>query len=314
MVFIRYHLTKKNTLLFQGFYPFDNPKGYELVAQMNGQPYKMDITINEGNEVRRRYIAAHKSVSKEYVGEIELPADLKQVKSLKLVCVLGDTESVVYKATGRDLEKLKKGYEYNLERAAVTDDKIQILGWAIGNVPEEFHLYDGNTEIPISVKRMFRKDVYGVYPELTEKCDSGLEIVFDKGNYKKLRLTITANGQVYDCKVDTEHVLTGGNLLPKKSLWERIELYRQDNGLGATIKHAIDKFKDADAPKYTYMDFLTSFCPTDVELQRQRDEKFDYNPVMSIVIPLYKTPEKYLVELLPSDNNPIKCILPLSLQ
>ena len=174
VVFIRYHLTKKNTLLFQGFYPFDNPKGYELVAEMNGQPYKMDITINEGNEVRRRYIAAHKSVSKEYVGEIELPANLKEVKSLKLVCVLGDTKSVVYKATGRDLEKLKKEYEYNLERAAVTDDKIQILGWAIGNVPEEFHLYDGNTEIPISVKRMFRKDVYGVYPELTEKCDSGL--------------------------------------------------------------------------------------------------------------------------------------------
>ena len=73
VVFIRYHLTKKNTLLFQGFYPFDNPKGYSLVAELNGKPYDMDITINEGNEVRRRYIAAHKSVSKEYVGEIQLP-------------------------------------------------------------------------------------------------------------------------------------------------------------------------------------------------------------------------------------------------
>ena len=134
VVFIRYHLTKKNTLLFQGFYPFDNPKGYELVAEMNGKPYHMDITINEGNEVRRRYIAAHKSVSKEYVGEIELPAELSEVKSLKLICVLGENgaanqvKSVVYKATGKDLQKLKKEYEYNLERAAVTDDKIQILG------------------------------------------------------------------------------------------------------------------------------------------------------------------------------------------
>ena len=306
VVFIRYHLTKKNTLLFQGFYPFDNPKGYELVAQMNGKPYQMDITINEGNEVRRRYIAAHKSVSKEYVGEIKLPDDLKQVKSLKLICLLGEDDSpnqvrsVVYKATGKDLEKLKKEYEYNLERSAVSDDKIQILGWAIGNVPEEFHLYDGTKEIPITVKRMFRKDVYGVYPELTEKCDSGLEIVFDRGNYKKLRLTITANNQVYECKVDTEHVLSGGNLLPKKSLWERIELYRQDNGLGATIKHAIDKFKDADAPKYTYMDFLTSFGPTEVELQRQRDTVFDYKPLMSIVVPMYQTPEKYLAELIDS--------------
>ena len=180
VVFIRYHLLKKNTLLFQGFYPFDNPKGYSLVCEMNGKPYDLDLTINEGNEVRRRYIAVHKSVSKEYGGEINLPEDLHQVKSLKLICVLGEAgdknqvRSVVYKATGKDLIKLKKEYEYNLERAAVTDDKIQILGWAIGNVPEEFHLYDGDKEIPISVKRMFRKDVYGVYPELTEKCDSGL--------------------------------------------------------------------------------------------------------------------------------------------
>lgn len=302
MVFIRYHLIKKNTLLFQGFFPFDNPKGYELVAEMNGKPYQMDITINEGNEVRRRYIAAHKSVSKEYVGEIALPEDLSSVKSLKLICTLGGNQvrEVVYKASGKDLLKLKKEYEYNLERASVTDDSIQILGWAIGNVDEEFHLYDGDTEIPISVKRMFRKDVFGCYPELTEKCDSGLEIKFKKGDYKKLRLTITAEGVVYDCKVDTEHVLTGGNLLPKKTLWERIELYRQDNGLAATIKHAITKLKNSEAPKYTYMDFLTSFAPTEVELQRQREESFDYAPLMSIVIPMYQTPEKYLVELVDS--------------
>lgn len=302
MVFIRYHLIKKNTLLFQGFFPFDNPKGYELVAEMNGKPYQMDITINEGNEVRRRYIAAHKSVSKEYVGEIALPEDLSTVKSLKLICTLGGNQvrEVVYKASGKDLLKLKKEYEYNLERASVTDDSIQILGWAIGNVDEEFHLYDGDTEIPISVKRMFRKDVFGCYPELTEKCDSGLEIKFKKANYKKLRLTITAEGVVYDCKVDTEHVLTGGNLLPKKTLWERIELYRQDNGLAATIKHAITKLKNSEAPKYTYMDFLTSFAPTEVELQRQREKSFDYAPLMSIVIPMYQTPEKYLVELVDS--------------
>ena len=302
VVFIRYHLLKKNTLIFQGFYPFDNPKGYDLVAELNGKSYDMAITINEGNEVRRRYIAAHKSVSKEYVGEIALPEDLSQIKSLKLICTLGDGQvrEVVYKATGKDLIKLKKEYEYNLERASVSDDSIQILGWAIGNVPEEFHLYDGDVEIPITVKRMFRKDVFGCYPELTEKCDSGLEIVFKKADYKKLRLTITAQGQVYDCKVDTVHVLTGGNLLPKKTLWERIELYRQDNGLAATIKHAFTKLKNSEAPKYTYMDFLTSFAPTDVELQRQRDYVFDYQPLMSIVIPMYKTPEKYLTELIDS--------------
>jgi len=151
VVFIRYHLLKENTLIFQGFFPFDNPKGYELKLELNGKPYPMDITINEGNEVRRRYIAAHKSVSKEYVGEIALPQDLHSVKNLKLICTLGEDlekpfREVVYMAPGKDLIKMQDDYQYNLERSTVTDNRIQVLGWAIGNVPEEIKLYDGNTE------------------------------------------------------------------------------------------------------------------------------------------------------------------------
>ena len=72
--------------------------------------------------------------------------------------------------------------------------------------------------------------------------------------------------------------------------------------MSTQLPYDVTKFKDADAPKYTYMDFLTSFGPTEVELQRQRDEKFEYNPLMSIVIPMYMTPEKYLIELVRQDG------------
>ena len=55
----------------------------------------------------------------EFARYEQLPENLKDVKSLQLICVLGDTRSVVYKATGRDLEKLKKEYEYNLRPAPI---------------------------------------------------------------------------------------------------------------------------------------------------------------------------------------------------
>ncbi len=305
MVFIRYHLLKKNTLIFQGFYPFDNPKGYDLKLEVNGKPYPMDITINEGNEVRRRYIAAHKSVSKEYVGEITLPENLKEVKNLKLINTLGEElekpfREVVYMAPGKDLIKMLDDYQYNLERSTVTDDRIQILGWAIGNIPEEIQFFDGDEEIPVTIKRMYRKDVFGCYPELTEKCDSGLEISFARKPYKKLRMTITAGGKTYNCKIDKEHILNGGNLNPKAKFSDRVKLYWHDNGFKATWQHALTKLKDSDAPKYTYMDFMRQFAPSEQELEAQRACDFDYKPLMSIVIPMYQTPEKFLVELIDS--------------
>lgn len=37
--------------------------------------------------------------------------------------------------------------------------------------------------------------------------------------------------------------------------------------------------------------------PSQKELEKQRREKFDFQPKISIVIPLYKTPEKYLRQL-----------------
>ena len=40
--------------------------------------------------------------------------------------------------------------------------------------------------------------------------------------------------------------------------------------------------------------------PSEKELKRQREETFPYMPLISIVVPTYETPERYLRELLDS--------------
>lgn len=40
--------------------------------------------------------------------------------------------------------------------------------------------------------------------------------------------------------------------------------------------------------------------PSEEELEEQKKKKFDYMPKFSIVIPVYKTPEKFLKEMLDS--------------
>lgn len=69
-------------------------------------------------------------------------------------------------------------------------------------------------------------------------------------------------------------------------------------GFKATIVRMVKKIT-----KYDYRMYMTWYkanCPNDTELRMQRQHKFGYQPKISIVIPLYKTPEKYLAELVES--------------
>ncbi len=42
---------------------------------------------------------------------------------------------------------------------------------------------------------------------------------------------------------------------------------------------------------------------TESELEKQRDYKFNYNPKISIVVPMYNTPESFFKELVESIQN-----------
>ena len=49
---------------------------------------------------------------------------------------------------------------------------------------------------------------------------------------------------------------------------------------------------------YDYGEWYELTRPKEEELADQRETKFAYEPLLSIVIPAYKTPEKYLREML----------------
>ncbi len=77
-------------------------------------------------------------------------------------------------------------------------------------------------------------------------------------------------------------------------------LYLQHYGLKKTVAKTIRKMMGHDQEHYSYRQFLKDFPLTEQELETQRNTKFEYNPVISIVIPLYNTNERFLTELIHS--------------
>ena len=82
-----------------------------------------------------------------------------------------------------------------------------------------------------------------------------------------------------------------------KKIYKAINYYRV-KGFKRFIRHVLSKLFHID--EQNYKRWLEQHIPSEKELDVQRRFRFEYNPKISIVIPLYCTPEKYLKELIES--------------
>ena len=82
------------------------------------------------------------------------------------------------------------------------------------------------------------------------------------------------------------------------SIFRKSKAYYRKNGFQATVKRVVDKL--TSRKETGYEEWFKKNYPSKGILEQQRQYKFSYTPVISIVVPLYKTPEKYLVEMIES--------------
>ena len=73
----------------------------------------------------------------------------------------------------------------------------------------------------------------------------------------------------------------------------------KEHGLKALVVKSKHKLQGIDND-YDYSEWYELTKPTDEELAEQRKHLFDFEPMLSVVIPAYKTPERYLREMLDS--------------
>lgn len=80
----------------------------------------------------------------------------------------------------------------------------------------------------------------------------------------------------------------------------RIINYIKANGFKLFFVRASEKLKDMK--NINYIKWRKSRISSQAELNSQKDKEFDYNPLISIVVPLYKTDRQYLLMLVESIN------------
>ena len=203
--------------------------------------------------------------------------------------------------------------KYSVDVVRIRENTIQLNGWAIGKTPEteiSYRIEDGEKK-PLQAKIVAtrRDDVSQIYFKKTVEKDLGFDIQFPYERGKDYYLVISGDGRRIRVKYNEELIAKRTSVAHKRKqkikdlmTMETVRVawdFFRENGLKALIVKSKHKLQGIDND-YDYGEWWKLTSVTDEELAAQREYKFSLMPRFSIVIPVYKTPEKYLCEMLDS--------------
>ncbi len=203
--------------------------------------------------------------------------------------------------------------KHNVDVVRIRENSIQLNGWVIGKTPQsrpEFAVEDGKGR-PISFQYVStrRDDVSQIYYGKTYDRDFGFDIQFPYERGKDYYLLIRCDGRKAKIKYNEELIEKRASVAHKRMQkikdlmnMETVRVavdFWKENGLRALIVKSTHKLQGLDND-YDYGEWYSLTKPGEEELERQRKEVFPEKLKFSIVMPLYKTPERYLKEMLDS--------------
>ena len=203
--------------------------------------------------------------------------------------------------------------KYKIDVVRIRENSISLNGWVVGKSPESratFRVEDEHRK-PVKFKQVStrRDDVSHIYFKKIYDKDFGFDIQFPYERGKTYYLLIRCEGRQAKIKYNEELIAKRASVAHKRM--EKIkdlmnmETVRvawdffREHGFRALVvksKHKIQGF-DND---YEYSEWYDLTKPTDEELEAQRKAELPARPLLSIAIPAYKTPVRYLREMLDS--------------
>lgn len=294
----RFHTKDNCKLLITGHFEEDVIGNNILYVKLDGKELELDVEEKKrisGGYVKKTDI----NLTKEYFLWITLPSSWKESKKLQLFNSNGDETEVSFEITTSKLKKVEKILHKYIDDVSATNNGFSVKGWYVDNGDAEIGIFDtAGNPLEVNMKKNNRIDVAYAYPENAEEEIKGFEAVYNGKVPKKIRIHFEEGGKKADLEVQLVLSLVEKVVKKAKSLYMKAKVYYQQFGLRATILRARDKIARRDL--ISYKNWYKVNCPTNEMLTKQRKHKFAYQPKISIVIPLYKTPHVYLDEMIDS--------------
>lgn len=270
-------------------------------------------------EIYKKYRVSNKCGFAVFV---EIPKEKISVESKIEIYLENDHESEIIVNEKLSAFKLKNEMVYHIDQVQIINEKyLKVMGWGI-QLPNELTKKSiGIIEIQveneeqqnIDVNRVnkIRKDANQLYLPKEEICfESGFEvqweiqedqfytIVFGSGK-KQQREIIDVKEKMEEMREKRRHYINVWDMIKHKDneLWKDDRAYIKKYGLSKYKKHIKARFAPTEK---SYNDYFWKHKASKEMLEKQRRTKFNYEPKISIAVPTYNTPIKYLTQMIES--------------
>lgn len=294
---IRFHTKKRNTLVIQGWFEDDADGKEQFEAQMGQTHLPMEVLVQRGVEVTKKYLRYKTNVMTEYFLMIDLDAAADK-EALQVFHVTEHGRTQICRLSQHTLQKLAHHVESWMESLReLPDGRYQLRGWHMADPRTEVALLDRKGQVlPSECTLGHRLDILGEFPEAELADTCGFELVFDRPEENYLRLALKGSGKKALYVVNCQKMLSGKEGLA--NLCRKSYRYLKRKGVKQFAKRVSDVVLGIDSISYDR--WRRKYGVTAQELAQQRETHFAYEPKISILVPLYRTPEKFLREMIAS--------------
>jgi len=291
----RFHLQDDSQYILQGKWP----KNYQIEVCLDNA--KIPTVIEPWKIISAMERFQNMGQGDNVKVTITLPPDLIKYRTLKVFAVDGDTRLSWFSIPVSELLK-RQGKPYYFLEEVKTDTKsstCEIRGWVIFDGPVSISVQDEQGQsIPCEIQMNNRVDLSQIYEEYDRDDKCGFFIEMHDIECKKIHLVFASDG------IKATHIISMNSIkiLQEKmaDYYKKGTRYMKTHGFKAVAKKVIRKATNRENAPIAYSDWIVKHLPSKGVLERQKKEKFAVNPKISVVVPLYKTPEKYLDRLVAS--------------
>ena len=303
VVVVRFHIEEKQVLVIQGWKYGMKPEE-TLTVMLDGEELPWSQKKYDGMEVRQRYMVYDLGIEEEYYLYVTLPEDFKTRKELSLWVTEKNSKSLqghpVYREKVSALKKLQEQLDVFVDQVTLEKGECYIKGWAASVSPITVKASGmGKKELPCQVSWHERRDVVQMYREIEGLPDAGFEIRLPHHGLSPVELDFANAERRTAVKIPVFSTFFFENAMGSGYAGKGIRFLRK-HGFRAFWIRTMQILMKKGPSQGDYEKYRRAVMPSPEELARQRQEEWKEKPLFSIVVPLYKTPVKYLEELVRS--------------
>ena len=215
--------------------------------------------------------------------------------------VVGKERFRWFSISGRELMRKQQELPFFVETIIrnTSERSCMIRGWAVDLSPVTIELKNEKGEtVPCTLHRQNRPDVVELYRRQKIESQCGFSVEADQMKGKEFRLVMFSQARraEYRFKMDQASVILDKCMEYCRKGIHCLQFY----GVRVLAEKTLNKWKKRNSRPIDYQAWRRKTLPDAAELQRQRKHTFAYMPKISIIVPLYKSDPKYLMQLVDS--------------